>query len=233
MDTHLLTVKGLHKTYGSGPSHVHALNGIDLTMAAGELLVLTGPSGCGKSTLLNILGCIERPDAGQVSFQQRGVPYQDMKDLDEFRRDTVGLVFQDFNLIPILSAYENVELPLLYNPGISVMERKQRVMTALRDVGLEQRQNHTPSQLSGGQSQRVAIARALVNRPQVILADEPTANLDTNTAESILDLMHRMTEHFGTGFLIASHDDRVLHHANRILCMRDGQLTKSEQGIVQ
>jgi putative ABC transport system ATP-binding protein len=219
-----LQVQNLTKTYHDGITKFVAIRQVDLSLQAGAFAALSGPSGCGKTTLLNIIGCIEVPDGGTVSFESERVPFDKMAILDTFRRENVGLVFQDFNLISVLTAYENVELPLLYNNKVSATERQQRVTKLLTAVGLAEHIHKYPRALSGGQCQRVAVARAMVNHPKLVLADEPTANLDSQSAQDVMRLMHDLNEQHGTAFLIATHDPRVMAQFDQNYAMLEGQI---------
>ncbi|MFM7205019.1 MAG: ABC transporter ATP-binding protein [Myxococcota bacterium] len=221
----LLKMVNITKSYQLGADVVQALRGVNLTVQEGEFTVVSGPSGSGKTTLLNIIGCLDRPTSGDYFVDGEQVASRDFDDLAELRNHKIGFVFQNFNLIPILSAFENVEFPLLINPRpISVEERRDRVMTLLKEVGLGDRWKQRPDQLSGGQKQRVAIARALVTQPRLVLADEPTANLDTSTALAIIDLMLKLNQEFKTTFLFSTHDDRILDRARRIIHIVDGKI---------
>jgi putative ABC transport system ATP-binding protein len=219
----MISVTGLHKTYQSGDTAVAALRGIDLTVESGEFLAIAGPSGSGKSTLLNILGCLDRPDRGSVAIDGT-----EMMDLDgaartRFRRENLGFVFQNFNLIPVMTACENVAFALeLLNvpPG----EVQDRTMGILREVGLEGMEHRRPGKLSGGQQQRVAVARALIKRPAIILADEPTANLDSETGQSILEMMRLLNERHGTTFIFSTHDPMVMEFSRRLVRLQDGTI---------
>jgi putative ABC transport system ATP-binding protein len=220
----LLQVQNLTKTYHDGVTEFVAIRQVDLSLQAGAFAALSGPSGCGKTTLLNIIGCIEVPDGGTVSFEGQTVPFEKMAVLDTFRRENVGLVFQDFNLISVLTAYENVEVPLLYNSQVSSKERQQRVTELLTAVGLSEHIHKYPRALSGGQCQRVAVARAMVNHPKLVLADEPTANLDSQSAQDVMQLMQALNEQHGTAFLIATHDPRVMEQFDQNYAMLEGQI---------
>jgi len=221
----LLRLEGITKNYYIGADVVKALRGVDLTVNEGEFTVVSGPSGSGKTTLLNIVGCLDRPTSGEYYVDGEQVASRDFDDLAELRNHKIGFVFQNFNLIPILSCYENIEFPLLVNPRPwSAEERRAHIMELLKDVGLESYWKHRPDELSGGQKQRVAVARALVTRPRLVLADEPTANLDTKTAISIIELMLELNEHLNTTFLFSTHDDRILDRAKRIIHIIDGKL---------
>lgn len=221
----LLKLNDITKSYTLGEDIVHALRGVNLTVKEGEFTVVSGPSGSGKTTLLNIIGCLDRPTSGDYFIDGVQVASRDFDDLAHLRNEKIGFVFQNFNLIPILSAYENVEFPLVINPRpISPEERRDRVMNLLKEVGLENRAKQRPDQLSGGQKQRVAIARALVTHPRLVLADEPTANLDTATALQIIDLMLKLNQEHKTTFLFSTHDDRILDRARRIIHIIDGKI---------
>ncbi len=220
----LLQVQDITKTYHDGVTEFVALRHVELSLQAGTFSALSGPSGCGKTTLLNIIGCIEVPDQGSISFEGQTVPFDKMTVLDTFRRDNVGLVFQDFNLISVLTAYENVELPLLYNSKVSATERRRRAKELLTAVGLAEHLHKYPRALSGGQCQRVAVARAMVNHPKLVLADEPTANLDSQSAQDVMQLMHKLNEQQGTAFLIATHDPRVMDQFEQNYAMLEGQI---------
>jgi ABC-type lipoprotein export system ATPase subunit len=210
----------LTKIYGDGAA-VHALDGVDLTILKGEFLTVMGPSGSGKSTLLNMIGALDRPTQGQVVVN--GEDLATIKDVDRFRARTVGFVFQLHNLLPALTARENVEVPM-HGQGIGEQEMRQRAEHMLELVGLPDRMRHLPSQLSGGQRQRVAVARALANDPAIILADEPTGSLDTQSGAEIMDLLETINRDQGTTILIVTHDPKVARRTRRILTMRDGKI---------
>jgi putative ABC transport system ATP-binding protein len=204
-------------------SYVSALDNVSLQAAAGEFLAIAGPSGSGKSTLLNLIGCIDRPTAGRILIE--GVDTSRLKpaSLTALRREKIGFVFQTFNLIPVFTAAENVEFPLLIQ-SIPAAERRRRVAEALESVGLSARAKHRPDLLSGGERQRVAVARAIVHRPALVLADEPTANLDTRNATQLIDLMHDLNRRLGLTFIFSTHDQRLLEHTDRIVRLTDGQI---------
>jgi putative ABC transport system ATP-binding protein len=223
----LLSMTGIRKTYRLGEHVVEALKGIELEVHRSEMLALTGPSGSGKSTLLNLAGLIDRPDAGRISFAGRDVSEMDEREAALLRRESIGFVFQSFNLVPVMTAAENVDYPLFLS-GVSAKERKERVAEMLRTVGLQDHANHRPDALSGGQRQRVAIARALVKGPALVIADEPTASLDSRTAEQVLDLMRNRGREQGVAFLFASHDARLVERCDRILTLRDGYIVDTE-----
>lgn len=221
---HVVQVAGLTKEYPLGKQRVKALKGIDLTVERGEFLAIAGPSGSGKSTLLNLIGCIDVPSAGKVFIDGEEVSGKNPDQLADLRARTIGFVFQSFNLLPVLSAAENVEYPLLNRPDIDKAERRVRVSRYLERVGLSAVAHHRPAELSGGQRQRVAIARALAIHPRIVLADEPTANLDHRTGESILALMKEINRGEGTTFIFSTHDPKVMEIADRVVRVSDGEL---------
>ena len=218
-------VRGLVKAYRQGEVTVEALSGVDLVISAGEFLVVAGPSGSGKSTLLNLLGGLDRPDGGQVLFAGRDLAAHSEAELTAIRRRQLGFVFQSFNLVPVLSAYENVEYGLWLD-GIAKAERRRRVEEALATVGLADRMRHRPDHLSGGERQRVALARALVHEPLVVLADEPTANLDSRTGGAIVQLLTRLNAERGMTFVFATHDPAIIERAPRVVRLADGRITE-------
>ena len=220
LDDWVIETRDLSKTYGDG-NQVHALDGVSIQIRRGEFVSVMGPSGCGKSTLLNMLGALDRPSEGLVLIDGRDLAK--IKNLDRFRSRTVGFVFQMHNLIPTLNARENLEVPMM---GLvrSARDRRKRADELLALVGLSERMHHLPSQLSGGQRQRVAIARALANRPSLILADEPTGNLDSKSGADVIDLMCRLSEELGTTIIVVTHDLAVARQARRVLLMLDGKI---------
>ncbi|MDY7095215.1 MAG: ABC transporter ATP-binding protein [Acidobacteriota bacterium] len=222
MTSPLIQLSGVHRTYHLGGSQVHALAGIDLEVRSGEYLAITGPSGSGKSTLMHLLGCLDTPTQG--TYQLRGQAVHDLDDdaLASIRGREIGFVFQSFYLLPRTDAVSNVELPLIY-AGEPVQERRQRARRALERVGLADRMDHRPAQLSGGQRQRVAIARALVNDPAILLADEPTGNLDTSTTEEILALLDQLHQ-AGATIIVVTHEADVAARAHRTVELRDGKV---------
>jgi putative ABC transport system ATP-binding protein len=222
----ILQLRGVHKTYHLGGHVVPALQGVDLDLAPGEMLALTGPSGSGKSTLLNVAGLVDRPDAGTVTLRGRAVQELDETAATLLRRDAIGFVFQGFTLVPVMTVHDNVDYAL-FIAGVPATERRARVGAMLDAVGLLAHAAHRPDALSGGQRQRVAIARALVKRPALVIADEPTANLDSATGASILDLMRELNEGEQTTFLFSTHDPAVMNRARRIVRMVDGKLAES------
>jgi len=217
-----ISIRGLRKTYPMGANVVHALDGVDLTVAPESLTVVMGPSGSGKSTLLYLLGGLDRPTNGSIKVGSQQLDKMDENELAFFRRHTVGFIFQSFNLLTTMSALDNVAFPMRF-AGISSRQRKQRAMELLKQVGLEKRAQHKPTELSGGQQQRVAIARALVNNPPLILADEPTGNLDTASGYSIMQLLSELHKS-GRTVLVVTHDMRMMHFATDTLRLLDGRI---------
>ncbi len=222
-DNNVVRLRSVQKSYTLGEYEVHALRGIDLEISEGEFTVIMGPSGSGKSTLLNLLGCIDLATTGEVEVCGHNTAQKTEKELAEIRRNNIGFIFQAFNLIPVLSVYENVEYALVLKK-VPEAERVALVNEIIEQVGLSAHKQHRPNQLSGGQRQRVAIARALVTNPRLVLADEPTANLDSATGKSILELMRRMNEMHKTTFVFATHDPDVLSFAKRQIRIHDGKI---------
>jgi putative ABC transport system ATP-binding protein len=220
----IIQTQSLVKTYRLGDSRVLALDGIDLQVEEGEIVAISGSSGSGKSTLMHILGCLDRPDSGTYLLAGEDVSTLFPNRLAEIRNHKIGFVFQNFNLLPRLSALENVELPLLY---AGAAETKGRAEEALRMVGLEDRMHHEPAQLSGGQRQRVAIARAIVTNPAIVLADEPTGNIDTKTGEEIMAIFERLNSG-GRTFIIVTHDPEIANHCKRQIHIRDGKIVEQK-----
>jgi putative ABC transport system ATP-binding protein len=208
------------KSYELGKTTVPALRGVSLSVEAGEFLAVAGPSGSGKSTLLNLIGCLDHPTSGQVWIGEQDVAALDDNALSDLRARTIGFIFQTFNLIPVLSALENVEFPLLFRAGQK--GGRARALRALEEVGLADFARHRPDELSGGQRQRVAVARALVTDPLIVLADEPTANLDSTTGEAIIALMLEINRRDGTTFIFSTHDPKVMSQAHRVIRLADG-----------
>ncbi len=219
----LITTLDLRRTYTLGSEEISALRGIDLTVMPGQFIAVVGRSGSGKTTLLNILAGLDKPTSGKVMFQDRDIAEMGEHDLTELRRHKIGFVFQSFGLLPLLSAFENVELPLRI-AGIGTRDREERTREALEIVGLWNRAKHRPYELSGGEQQRVAIARAIVNEPPLILADEPTGELDSNNARSIFGLFKEMVQNRGISVVSATHDSTLLEMADEVKEIRDGQL---------
>jgi putative ABC transport system ATP-binding protein len=221
-------LSGVEKRYRSGELDVVALSAVNLTIKPGEFTVFSGPSGSGKTTLLNLVGLLDVPTAGRIHLEGRDVSTLSSALLGEVRAARIGFIFQSFNLIPVLTAFENVELALRLAGDRPERERQEAAMGALRDVGLADLAKRRPAQLSGGQQQRVAIARALVKKPAIIIADEPTANLDSKNGEQILSLMQAMNQERGATFLFSTHDPMVVAHARRIVHLQDGQIRRVE-----
>ena len=219
----LLSLHGVSKSYRLGGNVIRALQSVDLALARGEIAAITGPSGSGKSTLLNLCGLLDQADNGELLFDGAPLPRADEARRTGLRRQSIGFVFQGFNLVPVMTAHDNVDYPL-YLLGVPAAERRRRVQEALVRVGLQGMGGHKPDQLSGGQRQRVAIARAIVKRPRLVIADEPTANLDAQTAAQIVGMMRTLAHDEGTTFLVATHDDRMLPHCDRSFMLDDGVL---------
>ena len=224
----LLTLQGVDKTYRQGELEVRALQGIDLTVEEGEFAALVGPSGSGKTTLLNIIGGLDAPSQGSIRLNGTSITTLKEAELSDFRLCQLGFVFQAYNLVPVLSALENVELVMVLQ-GRDVRERRERAEHYLKLVGLEKVMQRRPAALSGGQQQRVAVARALAAGPRLVLADEPTANLDSENATALLDIMHRLSHEEKTTFIFSTHDRRVMERAERIITLRDGRIVSDER----
>jgi putative ABC transport system ATP-binding protein len=222
-EKYVIRLQKVYKTYLLGNVKVEALKGITADIAKRKFSVVVGPSGSGKSTLLNLIGCIDYLTGGTIEICGEDISRYSDNELTDFRAAKIGFIFQNFNLIPVLSAYENVEYPLLID-NTPKKKRKERVMNILHSVGIEPQKDHRPSELSGGQRQRVAIARALVKNPMIVLADEPTANLDSKTGEEIIQLMHKVQNQYETTFIFSSHDPNVMNHADHVLKIQDGIL---------
>jgi putative ABC transport system ATP-binding protein len=216
----VIEIEGVTKLYRMGEEIIHALRGVQLRIHRNEYLAIMGPSGSGKSTLMNMLGCLDTPTSGRYEFNRKNVATMTDDELAEIRNREIGFVFQTFNLLPRSNALNNVELPLIY-AGISPSERRQRALQALDNVGLGNRVHHKPNELSGGQRQRVAIARALVNTPSIILADEPTGNLDSRTGEEIMALFEQLYAQ-GNTIIVVTHEEDIARHARRVVRLRDG-----------
>jgi len=231
MNNPVIQVKDIRKVYGTGEATVNALDGLDLEILAGEFVAIMGPSGSGKSTLMNIIGCLDRPTSGEYILNNQDVSKLDKNKLAAIRNQHLGFIFQSFNLLPRLSALDNVIMPMVYQHenGESQAEQKIRAEEMLKSVGLGDRMHHNPNKLSGGQQQRVAIARALINQPSVILADEPTGNLDSHSSLEILDLLHDLHDRAVT-IVMVTHDPDVAKHADRIICMLDGKIKSDGNG---
>jgi len=220
----LIVAKSLSKTYATDSVEVKALQEVSFEIEAGAFLAFIGPSGSGKTTLLNLVGCLDKPTSGELQVAGMDVLKLGRRQAAEFRGQNIGFIFQSFNLIAVLTAYENVEYPLVMVQELPLAERRDRVLKALQAVGMLEQKNQMPDQLSGGQKQRVAIARALVTRPKLVLADEPTANLDHETAYMILRLMKQMRDNFSTTFIFSTHDTRIIGEAEIVYSLEDGRL---------
>lgn len=224
----MISVKNLKKTYFLGGEEVHALDDVSLSIKEHEFVAIIGQSGSGKSTFMNMLGCLDRPDSGEITLDGTDILKCKEKELSVIRNKKIGFIFQQFHLLPKLSALENVELPLIYQ-GMPTKKRREEAVKALKAVGLEKRMNHKPNQLSGGQQQRVAIARALVGEPSLILADEPTGNLDSRSGKEIMMLLHNLYEE-GNTIVLITHDNNVAMEAPRQVQISDGKIIKDSGG---
>ena len=228
----VIATENITKVYQEGDVPVHAVNGIDLEIRAGEFTAVVGPSGSGKTTFLNIISGLDTATKGKVWLNGKLISEMSGAELSDFRRDHIGFIFQAYNLIPVLTTEENIEYIMLLQ-GVPKDERHERVMQILKDVGLEGYEKRKPPQLSGGQQQRVAIARAMVSQPVLILADEPTANLDSATGSELLDMMRELNEKTGMTFLFSTHDKMIMERAKRLVTLKDGEIDKDEQQNVQ
>jgi putative ABC transport system ATP-binding protein len=225
----LVVAQSLSKTYATDSVEVKALQSVSFDIDAGAFLTFIGPSGSGKTTLLNLIGCLDKPTSGELQVAGTDVLQLGRRQAAEFRGQNIGFIFQGFNLIAVLTAFENVEYPLVMVQELPLAERRDRVLKALQAVGMLEQKNQMPDQLSGGQKQRVAIARALVTRPKLVLADEPTANLDHQTAYMILRLMKQMRDNLGITFIFSTHDTRIIGEAEIIYSLEDGRLLQREE----
>jgi putative ABC transport system ATP-binding protein len=226
----IIEAQEITKVYSLGDIDVNALRGVSLTIQKGEFVAVMGPSGSGKSTFMNILGCLDKPTNGKYILENIDIGNLDRDELAGIRNKKIGFVFQGFNLLPRTSAIENVELPMLYD-GIPAKERRQKAMEALKSVGLEGRENHHPSQLSGGQQQRVAIARALVNNAPIILADEPTGNLDTKTSAEIMEIFVKLNTESNITIILVTHENDIAVYSRRIIKFLDGKVVSDERTV--
>ena len=223
----IVSVRGAARHYDQGALRVDALRGVDLDIEAGEFTAIMGPSGSGKTTLLNLIGGLDTPNAGTISVDGRDVSSMDKTGRSNLRRERIGFIFQSYNLVPVLTAQENTEFVLMLQ-GVAPKERAQRARETLAAVGLEGMEGRKPGELSGGQQQRVAVARAIASKPAVVLADEPTANLDSETKASLIELMRSLNEDHGVTFLFSTHDPEVIAAARRVITLRDGQIASDE-----
>ena len=230
----VISLRGLKKSYKLGDNLVEALRGVSLDIEQGEFVAITGPSGSGKSTMMHILGCLDQPTDGEYRLNGKNVSSLSRNELADIRNKEVGFVFQGFNLLPRTTAVENVEVPLLYTrPVMPAAERRERAMKPLAAMGLADRYDHHPNQLSGGQQQRVAIARALVNEPALILADEPTGNLDTKTSVEVMRILQELRETNGITIVLITHEQDIAAYGSRIIAIRDGQIVSDEANVPQ
>jgi putative ABC transport system ATP-binding protein len=220
----IVSLSDVTKTYSLGKVQVPALRGVTLEVYPGEFISIAGPSGSGKTTALNLIGCVDTATSGVVMVDGQDTKQLSERQLTNLRLHTIGFIFQSFNLVSVLSVFQNVEFPLLLQRKLNATERRERVMTLLEQVGLEKHAKHRPNELSGGQRQRVAVARALVTRPKLVLADEPTANLDSVTGQNIIDLMKELNRKEGTTFIFSTHDAKVMNHANAVVRLADGKI---------
>ncbi len=223
----IVKLEEITKIYQQGKIEVHAVDGLSLNIDKGDFAALCGPSGSGKTTVLNLIGGLDVPATGRVFLEDQDLATLSRSQVSNIRRDRLGFVFQAYNLIPVLTAYENAEFVLKLQ-GVPDRECRDRVMEILKEVGLEGLENRRPDEMSGGQQQRVAIARAIVTRPAIVLADEPTANVDSSTADALLDLMQQLNQGYGGTFLFSTHDRRVMDRARRLIRLRDGKIERDE-----
>ncbi|MDY7028429.1 MAG: ABC transporter ATP-binding protein [Spirochaetota bacterium] len=225
----LVTVEGVKKDYTLGKTTIHALRGLDFSVETGEFLSIVGPSGCGKTTLLNLIGCIDTPTAGRITFEGTDVAGLNDNEEADMRPHKIGFIFQSFNLIPVLTVTENVEFPMILT-GTPKEQRKRRAAELLEAVELSEYADHKPDELSGGQRQRVAIARALVHKPRLVIADEPTANLDSETSRTVMSIMQRLNEREKVTFIFSTHNPLVIEYAHRIIELQDGLIKAVREG---
>jgi putative ABC transport system ATP-binding protein len=229
VNSSIIEAKNITKEYQLGKTTVSALRGIDLVIEKGEFTAIMGPSGSGKSTLLNIIGCLDRPSGGDLLVDGESIGARDFDDLAEIRNTKIGFVFQAFNLIPVINVFENIEFPCVVGPRQESRKAiRERIEKIAEQVGLTKQLHHRPAELSGGQQQRVAIARALVTQPKLVLADEPTANLDSQTSQAIINLMLDLNKQQNVTFLFSTHDPRIVSHARRVVHIADGKLLEGE-----
>ena len=226
----IVSIRDVVKEYNLGKVVVPALRGVSLEVEKGDFICIAGPSGSGKTTLLNLIGCVDTATRGVVEVVGRDTATLSERQLTDLRLHTIGFIFQSFNLVSVLTLYQNVEFPLLLQGKLGAKERQARVMSLLEQVGLATHAKHRPSELSGGQRQRVAVARALVTEPQIVLADEPTANLDSATGQAIIDLMKALNQQKGTTFIFSTHDHKVMSHADAVVRIADGKVLGRETG---
>ncbi|MEN8153879.1 MAG: ABC transporter ATP-binding protein [Acidobacteriota bacterium] len=226
----LITATDLSKTYYSGEIEVQALKSLNFEIKSGSFLSFIGPSGSGKTTLLNLIGCLDKPTTGSLKVADVLTSDLTRREAAAFRGENLGFIFQDFNLIPVLTVYENVEYPLLIVQNVPARERKERVKSLLEKVGMKDQMNKFPDQISGGQKQRVAVARALVSNPKLVLADEPTANLDSKTAFMVIEIMRQMRDEYGVTFIFSTHDPKIVGEVETLFTLEDGLLVNISKG---
>jgi putative ABC transport system ATP-binding protein len=225
--TQAIRIESVSKVYPLGKTEVRALKNINLNIEEGEFTTIAGPSGCGKSTMLNLIGCMDTPTSGEVYIENQPISRLSDKDLTRLRLEKLGFIFQSFNLIPVLTVYQNIEFPLLIHGGYTPKDRARIIGELIEEVGLKDQARQKSNELSGGQRQRVAIARALVTNPRIVLADEPTANLDSATGEKIINLMKEINSTHKTTFIFSTHDPQVMKHASRVVRLKDGEIVES------
>jgi putative ABC transport system ATP-binding protein len=225
----MIWAKHLNKTYHIGELTLEVIKDLSVKIDDGEFVAIIGPSGSGKSTVLNMLGCLDKPTSGEIRIDNTEIDKMNRTQLAHFRGANIGFIFQSFNLIPVLSVYENIEYPLIMIQNLPENERKKRVLSLLKEVDMYEQKDKFPDQISGGQKQRVAIARALVTNPKIVFADEPTANLDSKTAHRIIDLMQKIKSEHNTTFIFATHDERIVSSVERLITLVDGEIVKDER----
>jgi putative ABC transport system ATP-binding protein len=225
--TQAIRIESVSKVYPLGKTEVRALKNINLNIEEGEFTTIAGPSGCGKSTMLNLIGCMDTPTSGEVYIENQPISRLSDKELTRLRLEKLGFIFQSFNLIPVLTVYQNIEFPLLIHGGYAPKDRARIISELIEEVGLKDQARQKSNELSGGQRQRVAIARALVTNPRIVLADEPTANLDSATGEKIINLMKEINSTHKTTFIFSTHDPQVMKHASRVVRLKDGEVVES------
>lgn len=227
----MIETKNVSKVYKMGELDLEVIKDLDLSIGEGEFIAIIGPSGSGKSTVLNILGGLDAPTRGEVYVDNVNITDLNTTALAQFRGEKIGFIFQSFNLIPVLSVYENIEYPLIMIQNIPPEERQKRILSVLKEVDMLDQKEKYPDQISGGQKQRVAIARALVTNPKIVFADEPTANLDSKTAHRIIELMHKIKQDYNTTFVFATHDEKIVSSAERLITLVDGQITEDNRVV--
>ena len=226
----LIKAKEISKVYRTGDIEVHALRSVSFNIDSGSFISFIGPSGSGKTTLLNLIGCLDKPSSGELKVADVLTSGLSRRNAAAFRGDNLGFIFQDFNLIPVLTVYENVEYPLLIVQNVPLKERRERVHSLLEKVGMKDQMNKLPDQISGGQKQRVAVARALVSNPRLVLADEPTANLDSKTAFMVIEIMRQMRDEYGVTFIFSTHDPKIVGEVETLFTLEDGSLVSTTKG---